>query len=223
MPADLYVPRHQTGLATLLPRLHATPEAPLPFLAGVVVRSFVLEREAGPVIVYNSPGISAAASEIARLGRPDRLLINHWHEAMYGAPQLDVPMHVHERDRARTTLPITATFSRRERIADDLELIPTPGHTSGTTMVLWDSGTHRVLFPGDAIWVQAGRWQAVVLGESDRAAYLASLALMLEIEFDMLMPWGTEAGQPAGYGVTPAEARRKLQAIIDRLASGANG
>lgn len=59
--------------------------APLPFLRGVVVRSFVFEREQENIIIYHSPGITAAKREILELGRPDRLLVNHWHEAMYDA------------------------------------------------------------------------------------------------------------------------------------------
>lgn len=211
------------GLRSPIRGLHATPTAPLPFLRGVEVRSFVLERAGGNVIVYNAPGITAAASDILRLGRPDRLLINHCHEAMYGAPDLDVPIFVHEDDRRQTSLPIAGTFSARTTIGDDLELIPTPGHTPGTTMFLWDNGEHRLLFPGDAIWIQGGEWKAVLLGDSDRTAYLASLSVIMSLDFDILVPWGSEAGQPCGHAVTPDEAQRRLQAIVDRLKAGKNG
>jgi hypothetical protein len=211
------------GLSSPIHGLHATPAAPLPFLRGVVVRSFVLERKGGNIIVYNAPGITAAASDILRLGRPDRLLINHCHEAMYGAPDLDVPMFVHEDDLRQTPLRIAGTFSAWTTIGDDLELIPTPGHTPGTTMFLWNNGEHRLLFPGDAIWIQGGEWKAVLLGDSDRKAYLASLSVIMDLDFDILVPWGSEKGQPCGHAVTRPEARRRLQSIIDRLKAGKNG
>ncbi|MDR3473062.1 MAG: MBL fold metallo-hydrolase [Devosia sp.] len=220
MPPDLYSSNAETDLQTSIPGLYTLPTAPLPFLSGVVVRSFVLERDHGNVIIYNSPGISAAAREIVELGRPDRLLVNHWHEAMYGAPDLDVPIFVHENDRARTSLPIAGTFTKREKIDGDIEVIPTPGHTPGTTMFLWDNGEHRLLFPGDAIWVQGGEWKAVLLGDSDRKTYLASLSLLLDLDFDILVPWGSEEGQPYGYGVTRTEAQENLRMIIDRLRAG---
>lgn len=220
MPSDLYPSNDGKKLESALRGLHATPTAPLPFLSGVVVRSFVLEREQGNVIIYHSPGITAAAHEIRRLGRPDRLLINHWHEAMYDAPDLDVPIFVHEDDRRQTNLPIAGTFSKREKIADDLEVIPMPGHTRGTTMFLWDNGEHNLLFPGDSIWVQGGEWKAVLLGESSRKAYLSSLSELMEVDFDFLMPWGAEEGQPYGYGVTRTEAQENLERIVDRLQAG---
>ena len=114
-------------------------------------------------------------------------------------------------------------FSNREKIGDDLEIIPTPGHTAGTTTFLWDNGQHRLLFPGDSIWVQGGEWKAVLLGESDREAYLASLSRLMDLDFDILMPWGSEEGQPYGYGVTRLEAQKNLTRIIDRLRAGASG
>jgi glyoxylase-like metal-dependent hydrolase (beta-lactamase superfamily II) len=142
---------------------------------------------------------------------------------MYGVPELNVPIFVHENDREQTKLPIGGFFSKREKIGDDLEVIPTPGHTVGTTMFLWDNGDHRLLFPGDSIWVQGGKWRAVLLGESDREAYLTSLSHLIELDFDILVPWGSEEGQPYGYGVTRTQAQENLGRIVERLQSGENG
>jgi hypothetical protein len=105
MPSNLFSSNAATGLQSSIRGLHATPTAPLPFLDGVVVRSFVLEREHGNVVIYNSPGITAATRDIVELGRPGRLLVNHWHEAMYGAPDLNVPIFVHENDRGMRLQP----------------------------------------------------------------------------------------------------------------------
>lgn len=222
MPDDLWFSDDTTGLQSTIRGLYGTPTAPLPFLDGVVVRAYLLERPQGNVILYNAPGIGAAADEIREMGRPERLLMNHHHEAMYGAPGLDVPAWIHEADRPRVDMPVAGTFAGRHMIGDDLELIPTPGHTPGTTMFLWDTGDHRILFPGDSLWVQGGEWKAVVLGDSDRAAYLDSLAALKEVAFDILVPWGVEAGEPYGYAVTRDEATAKLDRIIARLRAGEN-
>lgn len=222
MSSDLIAPNGEPGLQSAIRGLYATPTTPLPFLRGVVVRSFVLEREHGNVIVYHSPGITAASKEILALGRPDRLLVTHWHESMNPVPDLDVPIFVHEIDRRQTKLPIAGTFSKREKIGHDLEVIPAPGHTAGNTMFLWDNGAHRLLFPGDSIWVQGGEWRAVLLGESEREAYIATLSSLMELDFDYLVPWGSEEGQPYGYSVTAAQARSNLESIIKRLKAGEN-
>lgn len=222
MTDDLFYSDESTGLQSTIRGLHGTPTAPLPFLDGVVVRAFLLERPQGNMILYNAPGISEAADQILGIGRPERLLMNHHHEAMYGAPRLDVPVWVHEADRNRVDLPVAGTFADRHMIGDDLEIIPTPGHTPGATMFLWNNGDLRVLFPGDSIWVQGGEWKAVLLGDSDRAAYLDSLALLKNVEFDVLVPWGAEVGEPYGYAVNREEANAKLDRIIARLEAGEN-
>ncbi|WP_395639674.1 MBL fold metallo-hydrolase [Pseudolysinimonas sp.] len=202
--------------------LLATPTARLPYQANVVVRSFVLAGDGGPTIVYNSPGISEAAHEIRELGTPRRLLVNHAHEGMYGPPNLDVPVWVHERDERETarSLPIAGTFAERSVLGGDLEVIPTPGHTAGTTSYLWDAGIHRFLFTGDFLWIEHGEWKAVVLDPSLRRAYLDSLALVRELDFDVLVPWGvTDDSAPIAV-VGPGEARRRIDAIIARVEAG---
>ena len=52
MPPNLFSSNGDTGLQSSIRGLYATPTAPLPFLSGVVVRSFVLERKQGNIIIY---------------------------------------------------------------------------------------------------------------------------------------------------------------------------
>ena len=212
------------GLESPIAGLHVTPTAPLPFLSGFVVKSFVLERKQGNVIVYNSPGVTAAARDILDLGRPSRLLVNHWHEALYPAPRLDIPIFVHEHDRAQTerSLPVAGTFTGRGMIDDDIEVIPTPGHTAGSAMFLWTCCAHRFLFPGDTIWIQDGQWKVAVLGESNRAAYLDSLALIRDLDFDVLVPWGSEQNAPHVDIVNRSQVQQRIGQIIARVQHGAD-
>lgn len=141
---------------------------------------------------------------------------------MYGEPDLDVPVFVHERDRAETarSMHVTGVFTGRQMIDDDLEVIPTPGHTPGTTSYLWDNGSHRFLFTGDFIWLDHGEWKAVVLDSSLRTAYLHSLALVRELDFDVLVPWGTTEGDPCFSLVDKDGMRARVDAITARVEVG---
>ena len=102
---------------------------------------------------------------------------------------------------------------------DDFEVIPMPGHTPGSTAYLWQSGEHRFLFTADTIVLRDGDWRAAVLPTSDRAAYLESLALLRELDFDVLVPW--IAAGPYSAMTDGADARRRIDAIIDRERRGA--
>ena len=212
-----------TSLEQPIEGLWATPPAPLPFDPTISVRAFLLEREEGSVIVYNAPGLASAADAIRARGETRMLLVNHEHEGMFGPPPIDVPVFVHERDRAGlgTSFPVAGTFSGRETIGNDLEAIPIPGHTPGSTAYLWDSGIHRFLFTGDSVWLDHGEWSAVVLDPGGRKDYLDSLALMRDLDFDVLVPWGATQDEPYVAAVSAAEARERLAAIIQRVEAGA--
>ena len=196
----------------------------MPYQANALVRSFLLERPTGNVVVYNSPGLAAAAPDIGDVGGATRLLVNHGHEAMYGQPELDVPVFVHERDRDETaqSMRVAGVFTGRQMIDDDLEVIPTPGHTPGTTSYLWHNGSHRFLFTGDFLTIDEGEWKAVVLGTSSRTDYLDSLALVRELDFDVLVPWAATEDGPCFAVADRAEIRARLDAVIARVKAGAN-
>ncbi|HZC13498.1 MAG TPA: hypothetical protein VE270_05705, partial [Thermoleophilaceae bacterium] len=129
-------------METVIPRLHATSPEPLPFAPSLHARAFLLERERGNILIYSTTVLEADAAAIDDLGGIARHYLNHGHEAMFASDWIDAPMFVHEneRDSVERSYGVRGTFSRRHLFEDDFEVIPTPGHTSGATAYLWDSG-----------------------------------------------------------------------------------
>jgi Metallo-beta-lactamase superfamily len=100
-------------------------------------------------------------------------------------------------------------------------VIPTPGHTTGATAFLWDSGRHRCLFTSDTIYFREGEWVAAVLADSsDRADYIQSLELIRDLDFDVLVPWIATAGQSFHAATDKVNTRRRIDAILERLRRG---
>ena len=198
-----------------IPGLEASAPQRLPFAPSLEIRAFVLERERGNVLVYSTDTLDGTEGV-------SRWYLNHGHEAMFISGAVTAPLFVHERDRrsVEAKAHVRATFSRRHTLDDDFEVIPTPGHTPGATAYLWDSGEHRFLFTGDTIFLRDGEWVAAVLDSSDRASYLESLALIRELDFDVLVPWAASADE-LPYAVTSrADARRRIDAIVERVRAG---
>ena len=137
--------------------------------------------------------------------------LNHWHEATFGGGFADAPLLVNEADAPWVKVPHT-TFSGRQTVEDDFELIPIPGHTPGATAFLWQ----RMLFTGDSLWLDGEEWIAAVLEDSDRAAYIDSLELLKTVEFDYLVPWGASADGPWYAPSRPGQARRRHRAAAAR-------
>jgi glyoxylase-like metal-dependent hydrolase (beta-lactamase superfamily II) len=210
----------------VIPGLHASAAQPLSFAPSHHVRTFLLQREQGNQLVYGTATAAEEARAIADLGGVARHYLNHWHEAdIAGADALGAlgaPLFCHEADRAEVarTYGVAGTFATRHMAGDDLEVIPIPGHTPGATAYLWDSGAHRCLFTGDTVYLRRGEWVAAVLESSDRDAYIESLELIKELEFDVLVPWGATAGQPCHASTDKADAQRRIDAILERLRRG---
>jgi glyoxylase-like metal-dependent hydrolase (beta-lactamase superfamily II) len=202
--------------------LHALTPEPLPFAPSLHIRAFLLRRDAGNILVYSAAGLEADAAKIESLGGVARHYLNHGHEAMFASDSVGAPLFVHEREReaVAASYDVRGTFSRRHRLDDDFEVIPTPGHTAGATAYLWESGGHRLLFTGDTIYLEDGEWVAAVLGSSDRDAYVDSLELIRDLDFDVLVPWAATAGGPAYALTDAADARRRIDAIVARIRRG---
>jgi hypothetical protein len=59
----------------------------------------------------------------------------------------------------------------------------------------------------------------VLEGTSDRSAYIESLELLRALEFDALVPWAA-SGESYYTPTDPADARRRIDAILERLRRG---
>ena len=214
-------------LNALIPRLFATPPLRLPFGRALDARAFLLQRDHGNVLLYGAAAMAPHADEAAALGGIARQYLNHAHEATpeadaiarrFGAPLL---VHAGDAEEAGRTATVHHTFTRRHHLDGDLEVIPVPGHTPGATAFAWDTGEHHVLFTGDTLYLRDGEWRAALLdGISDRDAYVASLELIGELDFDLLAPGIATDGDAWHAATGRDDARRRIGAIIERLRAG---
>jgi glyoxylase-like metal-dependent hydrolase (beta-lactamase superfamily II) len=210
------------AMETGIPGLYASTPERLPFAPKLEIRSFLLRRDRGNILIYSTSGLETDAAAISSLGGISRHYLNHWHEAMFASNWVNAPLFVHEaeRDSVADAYHVRGTFSRRHTFEDDFEVIPTPGHTAGATAYLWDNGEHRLLFTGDSVYLNDGEWVAAVLASSDRDRYIESLELIRELDFDVLVPWAASAGGAFHAATDRADARRRIDAILDRVRRG---
>jgi glyoxylase-like metal-dependent hydrolase (beta-lactamase superfamily II) len=187
----------------------------------MVMRAFVCQRRHGNVLVYGASGLQAEERDLQDLGGVERHYLGHRHEAELTSmsPAQAPGIYAHERDAgaASLTLSIGATFTRRHMVDDDFEVIPTPGHTPGATAYLWDSGNYRALFSGDTLFLRGEEWTAAVLESSGRASFAASLKLIRELDFDLLVPWIAPRGQPYYARTDGEDARHRIDAVLERF------
>lgn len=210
--------------------LYASKPEPLGFGPSLEIRAYLLRRERGNLLVYRSATLEEDTKTVNELGGVSRQYLNHHHEASPATDRIaktfDAPLHIHEEDAAEASerSNVDETFTERHMLDDDFEVVPTPGHTSGATAFLWDTGEHRVLFTGDTLFFVRGRWRAAVLdGVSDREKYIESLELIRSLDFDLVAPGIAPAGEPFYEFVEKAEAERRIDDILERLRRGEDG
>ena len=205
-------------LETPVKGLWAATSESLPFAPSLRIRAFLLQRKPGNILVYSTAGLESDAAAIEERGGVSRWYLNHGHEAMFVSDSVEAPLFVHEADAPSVERAhhVRATFSRRHLLDEDFEVIPTPGHTPGATAYLWDTGSNRLLFTGDTIYLDGGEWVEALLASSDRDSYVESLELIRELDFDVLVPWAASAGDPYYAMTDPADARR-IDAILERI------
>ena len=101
-----------------LPGLYATTPHPLPFAPSLEIRSYLLRRKRGNVLVYGAPLVEGDLQAIADLGGISRHYLDHRHEASFAG---DALRSAARRTRAGSAPPsprawaVAETFSRALR------------------------------------------------------------------------------------------------------------
>jgi glyoxylase-like metal-dependent hydrolase (beta-lactamase superfamily II) len=216
-------------LEPVVSNLFASAPQELAFAPGMVVRSFLVRGSDGNRLLNASEGVLRNIGAIDALGGVDGLWLGHWHEALTGAQaiadRLGAPVIVHEADReeAERAVTIAETFDAARQIAPDLTAMPIPGHTPGSVAYLWHGPEARCLFTADSLYLEDGELRGGLLDSSDREAFLASLAQLRDVAFDILIPWVAPKAAPVATPYTPQAFRRALDAVIARIEAGAKG
>ncbi|MGV0746283.1 MBL fold metallo-hydrolase [Mycolicibacterium sp. XJ870] len=145
--------------------------------------------------LFYCPASDADFAAIESLGGVDDHYLSHQDEA---GPML---ARVADRFGARLHAPAAelATIGRHAHIdvpvagryvdSNAVEVIPTPGHTPGSTSYLVTGAEGRYLFTGDTMFVDDnGRWSTFVIPEvGDAGAMTESLQLLATLEPDVVI------------------------------------
>lgn len=166
-------------------------DSPFP---GLTTHAYLWRRPAGNVLFY-SPATDADFDAIDELGGVKAQYLSHLDEAgpnlarinaRFGC-QLHAPAAELKEigEHGRVDVPVEAV---RNIDLNDVEALPTPGHSSGSTCYLvTGSDGARYLFTGDTIFPAGdGTWSTfVVPGRGDAAAMQDSVKLLGTVEPDV--------------------------------------
>ncbi len=209
----------------LYPDLWQT-EAEHPFASAprVSTHAYLLLRDAGNVLVY-STGHAHEHERIRALGGITRQYLSHRDEAgpalarirdLFGS---ELACHRLEQAAVSKFAPVDLILERREVLPDGIEVIPTPGHTAGSTCFLYHSPHGRTyLFTGDTIYLSDGAWENGFLADmSDKAALAESLRVLRGLAPDVVLSSASVGPVPVqelGPGDWPAGVDQALRPLL---------
>lgn len=164
---------------------------------GLNTHAYLLTRPDGNVLFYNT-GHEEELDHIARLGGVAWQYLSHKDELgdliNTLAERFDTKLvgHAAEREVWSKVRTPDHTYDRRETHLGNIEVIPTPGHSPGSTCFLVASPTGKsYLFTGDTLYLsKGGHWRAGfiegITRESDRPVLAESLRLLRDLRPDVV-------------------------------------
>lgn len=184
--------------------------------------SFFIKQEKGNWLVpcfSNSSTIEASFDAIAAVGGLKGQLLgdSHFKTAHCDevAERFNAPLYCSEGeapDITRTVKQVVVFPFKRHLLDTDLEIIPTPGHRPGGVCYLVTLNGRKYLFVGDFVWHNGEDWIPTA-SKAGHKAYIDSLHLLNELEFDVLLS-NSKLSNPI-FSVEFDQHSRKT--FIDRL------
>ena len=197
-------------------------DTPMP---GLTTHAYLWTPPSHGSVLFYSVATDREFDELDRLGGVAHQYLSHRDEAgpmldtigrWFGAALHASPAEITEVGRHRQP---DVLFDGHHRDDQGVEVIPTPGHSPGSTCFVVEGAAGRYLFTGDTLFrLPDGRWAAGYLGGiSDADALSESLDLLAGLEPPELV---ISSAAPGGQGVHPIdpdafgrcidEARRSL-------------
>ncbi|WP_034914184.1 MBL fold metallo-hydrolase [Erwinia sp. 9145] len=176
----------------------STPEALSESGHEEIMHGFLLKHPRGNILISRIEN-QEDHQAIAEQGGIIRHYLTHWHEAGPGARALQQRFSSALYCHIRTLGPISNfveaddTFSRAEVHCGSFHVVPTPGHTPGSTSYLYASPFGKTyLFVGDTITRSSDRWVTVLETDSNEADLANSLEFYRALRPDVILMGTTQ-------------------------------
>ncbi|MDO5638748.1 MAG: MBL fold metallo-hydrolase [Neisseria sp.] len=202
----------------IFPDLWQTPtEHPFP---GVNTHAYLLTQENGNILFY-SASLRQEQPQIQALGGIACQFLSHKHEAGPALARIKQSFgsklfyHRFEKAEIEQFAPADYLFEHRETRQGNIEIIPTPGHTPGSTCFLVHSvHGQKYLFTGDTVYPNGSGWETRCkqIEGGSRADLRQSLMLLRQLSPDVVIS-SASIGDAAFKSVDNEE----WQSAIDKL------
>ena len=178
------------------------PERLSPKSPDLTLHAYLLVRVTGNVLFCRSEH-HADHLHMKALGGITHQYLTHWHEAAPGLASIKemfgskLACHRLAEEAVSKFSSVDVAFETREVHLGDIEVIPTPGHTPGSTCFRFRSPHGKTyLFVGDTLFPSRGRWRAVVFEDGNKSDLNDSLLMLRSVDLDVVLCGASVAAVP---------------------------
>ncbi len=180
--------------------------------------SWFIERVAGNVLVDSPRASPQLMKRLEEKGGVSMMILSHQDDVADHAAYHDrfaCPRVMHAGDALRALPGCEQVIEGEEPVAlaDDLLLIPTPGHTAGSLCLLY---RETFLFTGDHLWWSKPRnllWASKSYNWFDWETQVRSVERLLDFDFQWVLPGHGDSYRAESSAAMRRELERTLKAI----------
>jgi hypothetical protein len=178
--------------------------------------TYLLKRAEGNVLLMTKDDLHACAPQLKKLGGFTHALLGDRHHALPHCNKLadlfnaaltasDIEARALENSGVKVLHKLPY---KRQFLAPDIEIIPTPGHTAGAFSFLWTNRNTKYLFVGDTLVPANGEWTYYV-SAANKALFRRTLQTLSQIPFDVVLS-NSFAAVPDAWFEMSERTRRQM-------------
>ncbi len=155
--------------------------------------TFLIARTEGNILFGTAANISAYINQIKEMGPIIGIFLGDRHQGkgdiLSTAKNLNAPLYsskIEAKVLQKSGVIVDKIINyEQHNLYDDLEVIPTPGHTPGAISYLWTAGEYKVLFIGDTVVPIDEEWEIWVT-KPNRSKMLETMELLKKLDFNYM-------------------------------------
>ncbi len=193
--------------------------------SGLIQPTFLVVRKEGNLIFGNGGSFVNSFDKIRKLGKVIAVYIGDRHHGKSyseAAAYFNVPFCCSKDEanvmrKKKVFIDEIIEFEQHKRF-DDLEIIPTPGHTSGALSYLWTDGKNKVLFIGDTIVPVDNEWRVWVnKSPKARSAMQETMERLRGLNFNYIVSDSFAATGDKAIKLSPKAKEEMIESIIESI------
>jgi len=155
--------------------------------------SFLIVRPEGNILFGTSANISEYINQIKELGPVLGIFLGDRHhgkgDILSTAKNLNAPIYsskIEAKVLEKNEIIVNNIIKyEQHNLYEDLEVIPTPGHTPGALSYLWKSGEFKVLFIGDTVVPINDEWE-IWVNKPNRSKMIETMEVLKTLNFNYM-------------------------------------